>query len=100
VVKLRVLKMRVRLSERGQALDVRTILGVIAVLVAIVVGALVYTKVSDALGDIADENSLAENIKTDVDDVADTIFTLMPILVLVSIVLGLFLIFGGQAPAR
>jgi hypothetical protein len=90
--------MRLKLSERGQALDVRTILGVIAVLVAIVVGALVYTKVSDSLGDIAEAGSLAENIKSDVDDVADTIFTLMPILVLVSIVLGLFLIFGGGRP--
>jgi len=89
-----------KLETRAQAISVAVVLGVIGSLVAIVIGALVYSKVSQALGDIAEENSLAENIKGDVDDVADTVFTLMPILVLVSIVLGLFLIFGGGYAGR
>lgn len=81
-------------GERGQGgLDVGMILGVIGILVAVIVGALVYTKVSDAMADICDENSLGENIRQDVDDVASTIFTILPILVLVAIVLSLFVIF-------
>lgn len=73
------------------------ILGVIGILVAVIVGALVYTKVSDAMSDICEENSLGENIRSDVDDVASTIFTILPILVLVAIVLSLFVIFRPAA---
>jgi len=80
-------------DQRGQGIDIGTILGVIGVLIAIIVGALVYTKVSDAMDNITEENSLGENIRKDVDDVAGTIFTILPILILVSIVLSLFVIF-------
>ena len=76
------------------------ILGIIGILVAVIVGALVYTKVSEAMSKATTENSLGENIRKDVDSAASTIFTLLPILVLVAVVLSLFIIFrpaGGVA---
>lgn len=54
---------------------------------------MVYSEVSDALDEATDENSLGENIRKDVNDIADVIFTILPILVLVMIVLSLFIIF-------
>lgn len=91
--------MKLGRDQRGQGIDIGTILGVIGVLIAIIVGALVYTKVSDAMKNITDNDSLGENIRQDVDDVAGTIFTILPILVLVSIVLSLFIIFRPPAGA-
>lgn len=85
-------------GSRGQAgLDIGTILGIIGILVAVVVGALVYTKVSDAMAEATADNTLAENIRRDVDEAAGTIFTLLPILVLVAVVLSLFVIFRPVA---
>lgn len=80
-------------DTRGQGLDVGTILGIIGILVAVIVGALVYTKVSDAMGQITKDESLGENIRIQVDSAASTIFTILPILVLVAVVLSLFMIF-------
>ena len=88
------------MDSRGQGIDVGMILGIIGILVAVIVGALVYTKVSDAMAKATEENSLGENIRNDVDSAASTIFTLLPILVLVAVVLSLFVIFrpaGGIA---
>jgi len=82
-------------DERGQGIDVPTILGVIGILVAVIVGALVYAKISDAMK--ATEGTLQENIRRDVDSAAKTIFTLLPILVLVAVVLSLFVIFRPAA---
>lgn len=82
-----------RADRRGQGLDVGIVLGVIGILVAVIVGALVYTKISSALANVSEENSLGENIRADVDDIAGTIFTILPVLVLVAVVLSLFVIF-------
>ncbi len=81
------------MDSRGQGIDVGMILGIIGILVAVIVGALVYTKVSEAMGKATSENTLGENIRKDVDSAAGTIFTLLPILVLVAVVLSLFIIF-------
>lgn len=81
------------MDSRGQGIDVGMILGIIGILVAVIVGALVYTKVSDAMKKATEENTLGENIRKDVDSAASTIFTLLPILVLVAVVLSLFIIF-------
>lgn len=89
--------MKLGRDQRGQGIDIGTILGVIGVLIAIIVGALIYTKVSDAMDNITTDNTLGDNIREDVDDVASTIFTILPILVLVSIVLSLFVIFRPPA---
>jgi len=88
-----------RRDSHGQGLDIGTILGVIGILVAVIVGALVYTKVSEAMDKATEPGTLAENIRKDVDSAAGTIFTLLPILVLVAIVLALFVIFRPVAGA-
>lgn len=89
---------RLASDASGQGgLDVGTILGIIGILVAVIVGALVYSEVSSAMEDAVAADSLGDNIRKDVDDVAETIFTLMPILVMVAVILSLFVIF---APAR
>jgi len=83
--------MRLALDQRGQALDVGMVLGIIGILVAVIVGALVYAKVSDAMK--AEPGTMAENIRVKVNEAATTIFTLLPVLVLVAVVLSLFVIF-------
>ena len=84
---------KAKLNNKAQASIVG---GVVAVLVVIVIGILVFWNVSDSI-DIDSSTGVA--VHSDVNDTAETIFGLAPIIAIVliaSIILGVVTGFGGK----
>jgi len=70
--------------------------GLVALLLTIIIGVLVFWETSDAI-DLSSDT--ANNSKNDTTDMAETVFTLLPIVALVivaAIILGVILGFGGK----
>ena len=74
--------------------------GLVALLLTIIVGVLVFYQVSDSI-DLSSDSANAS--KNDTTDMAETVFTLLPIVALVvvaAIILGVILGFGGSGPGK
>lgn len=70
-------------DHRGQ-LNVGLVWGIVIMLVAISIGGLIYSKISGVAVEQTEENSIAENIMTDVNKGATTIFPLLVLIVIIS----------------
>jgi len=85
-----------RSFKENKAAYTRVIGGLVALLLTIIIGVLVFWEVSDA---IELDTDTANDSKNDTTDMAETVFTLLPIVALVivaAIILGVILGFGGS----
>jgi len=75
-------------SSAGQ-IDTSLVWGIVTMLVAVAIGGLIYSKISTELGDQVEDNTIGDNVKTEVDDGASTVFPLLVLVVIVGVFVAL-----------
>lgn len=77
------------LEGRSGQIDTSLVWGIVTMLVAVAIGGLIYSKISTELGEQTEDNSIGDNVKTETDDGASTVFPLLVLVVIVGVFVAL-----------